>query len=238
MSTPNFTALLDQIWAWPVDSLGALPALSAAQNIALGTNPPYTVQDFLAFYPKFGGVTLQTSATTTLDSADVTVVNAAGLAVGNPVSGIGIPDGASIKSIAGTVVTLTAPATASGTVIIAVWNLPLIPISVLNAYIYLASASLVQARWQEQWKMAMALFVAHYATLYAKSDGDANSTVGQAASQGLSSGIQVAKSVGDVSVTYQPIQGLENWGAWNLTSYGQALATLAKVVGAGPMLLW
>jgi hypothetical protein len=58
------------------------------------------------------------------------------------------------------------------------------------------------------------------------------------AAQGLAGGIQVSKSVGDVSVSYQPLSALESWGAWNLTSYGQLLATQAKIVGMGPALLW
>ena len=49
-----------------------------------------------------------------------------------------------------------------------------IPVAVVNAYISLASASLVEARWgAETWPIARALFVAHYLTLYLRSDGDA-----------------------------------------------------------------
>lgn len=58
------------------------------------------------------------------------------------------------------------------------------------------------------------------------------------AAQGLAGGIQVSKSVGDVSVSYQPLETLASWGAWNLTLYGQQLATAAKIVGAGPALIW
>ena len=58
------------------------------------------------------------------------------------------------------------------------------------------------------------------------------------AAQGLAGGIQTSKSVGDVSVGYQALTSLENWGAWNLTRYGQQLATAAKVIGSGPMVIW
>ncbi len=64
------------------------------------------------------------------------------------------------------------------------------------------------------------------------------STVGQIAAQGLSLGIQTAKSVGDVSVSYQPVTGLEEWGMWTLTLYGTQLAQLAKIIGSGGMLLY
>jgi hypothetical protein len=58
------------------------------------------------------------------------------------------------------------------------------------------------------------------------------------AAQGLAGGIQTSKSVGDVSVGYQTLSSLANWGAWNLTRYGQQLATMAAVVGSGPMVIW
>lgn len=58
------------------------------------------------------------------------------------------------------------------------------------------------------------------------------------AAQGVATGIMVSKAVGDVSASYQPLTSLESWGAWNLTKYGQQLATAAKVVGSGPALVW
>jgi len=84
----------------------------------------------------------------------------------------------------------------------------------------------------------MALYAAHFLTLYAQADGRLASTAAQAAAQGASTGIAIAKSVGNVSASYQPVGGLERWGQWNLTTYGQQLATLAKIVGLGPMLIW
>jgi hypothetical protein len=60
----------------------------------------------------------------------------------------------------------------------------------------------------------------------------------QIAAQGLAGGIQVSKSVGDVSVSYQALEALADWGALALTKYGQQLATWAKVVGSGPMVIW
>ena len=168
-ATPCWSDWLLTEWGFPDDVIYG--SGFAASNVVVGSNPPYAISDFVAFYPKFGQ------------------------------------------------------------------SPPPVPNVVLQAYITLASASLVQARWLEQWPIAMALFVAHFATLYAKSDGNPLSTVGQIAAQGISTGIQVGKSVGDVSVNYQPVTGLEDWGSWNLTSYGQQLATMAKIVGAGPMLL-
>jgi hypothetical protein len=60
----------------------------------------------------------------------------------------------------------------------------------------------------------------------------------QIAAQAVATGILTSKSVGDVSASYQALVALEDWGAWNLTKYGQQLATMAKVVGSGPLLVW
>lgn len=114
----------------------------------------------------------------------------------------------------------------------------LVPDAVLSAYITLASACLVQERYQEMWPIAMGWFIAHFLTLYLQSDGNPASTAAQAAAQGLSRGIQVATSVGDVSVSYQAIEGLDSWASWTLTTYGQQFATVAKVMGSGSMYVW
>ena len=101
----------------------------------------------------------------------------------------------------------------------------------LQMFVNLASASISQLRWQDSWSFGMALFIAHYATLYQQSSSSVMA--------GLAKGVQVSKSVGDVSVSYQAItSGLESWGAWNLTSFGQQFLTMAKMIGAGPMLVW
>jgi hypothetical protein len=243
MGTPDWSGwLASGPWAGSGDDTDALPAIvGLASNIVVGNNPPYTLQDFLAIYPKWGGPPITPVPTATLESGnEVIVVNsAAGMVAGNPIAGAGIPDGTFIVSIASTNVTLSnAPTANASNVALTVWNAPLIPFPVILLFIALASASLVQARWLDTWIMAMGLFVAHFATLYARSDGNPNSTVGQAAASGLAFGVQVAKSVGDVSVNYQAVQGIEDWGAWNLTSFGQQLATFARVIGMGPMLLY
>lgn len=238
-STPDWSAWIAQ--AWGGGSYEEICGFGfGASNVVVGTNPAYTLQDFIAFYPKFGGTpVVLTGATTVTNSPSVAVSSTTGLAVGNPVAGPGIPNGALIKSVDDpTHLTLTAAVTAGATISLTIWNAPPIPFLVISAYIFLASASLVQDRWLEQWPLAVGLMIAHYLTLYARSDGNPTSPIGLIAAQGLSFGITVAKAVGDVSVSYSPITGLEDWGAWNLTSYGQQLATLAKVIGSGPMLLW
>ena len=55
---------------------------------------------------------------------------------------------------------------------------------------------------------------------------------------GLARGILVSKSAGGVSAGIQPATGLESWAAWTLTEYGIQFASMAKLVGSGPMLVW
>ncbi len=222
----------------------------------------------------------------------------------------------------GYTLTLTTAALASSpNATLMIYEAPPIPIIVVQMYLNLAHASLVQARWGGEWWIAIGLFIAHYLTLYAKSDasevfeqlqtsihgevpvgdtpgtayalsspppggslqtltkngvfqtpgvdyalsgasvsltlptvaGDrlyatwpvqtlsltsAPMTAAAIAAAGIAGGIQTSKSVGDVSVSYQTLTALEDWGAWNLTSYGQLLATMARVVGMGPALIW
>ena len=248
MGTPDWNGWLAGVWSGGSSDEGLdWPAavITAAANIVVGSNPPYTIQDFFAMYPKFAGPVLVsgTSAPTgtlTQGSESITAVNnTAGMAMGQPISGLGIPDNTFISGISGTTVTMTNAASASGTAVpIIVWNATAIPVAVLQVFINLASAHLVQARWQDTWLVGMGLFVAHFATLYAKSDGNPNSTTGQIASQGLADGVRITKSAGDVSVGYSPVRGIDDWGAWNLTSYGQQLATLGKIMGMGGMVVY
>ncbi len=176
MAFPDLTQFWMLVYGGYGYDTSALPAgfNATAAGLVFGTNPPYAVSDFLAFYPKFTN---------------------------------------------------------------------LVPAPVLNAYIALATASLMQARWREGWAIAMGLYVAHLATLYLKTEGDqvaagANDNVTaqtavSAAQRGL--GVLVSKSAGGVSAGYQTIKGVDDWGSFALTSYGTDLATKARVVGMGPV---
>ena len=79
-----------------------------------------------------------------------------------------------------------------------------------------------------------------YATWFTASTTStvASPTASQVAAQGLATGILTSKSVGDVSAGYTALESLKEFGAWQLTRYGQQLATLAKTIGSGPMVLW
>jgi hypothetical protein len=168
-ATPNYNALLGVIWGDWFDG-SDFASLSGASNIIVGTNPPYSKDDFFAIYPQFN--------------------NAA------------FPD------------------------------------AVINAYIYLATSSLVQARYFEMWPMVMALFIAHYLTMYAQSAQSPNTTMAQIAGSGLALGIKTSKSAGDVNVGMSILDDLKGWGTFQLTQFGQQFASIAKVIGSAPMQLY
>lgn len=117
-------------------------------------------------------------------------------------------------------------------------NIVCIPPAVLQMYINLATACLQSARWFEYWPIAMAWFVAHFVTLYLRSEGNVGTTAGQIAASGITRGIMVTKSAGNVAATIEVPRGLDDWAAWTSTEYGIQLATAAKAVGIGPMYIW
>jgi uncharacterized phage protein gp47/JayE len=70
-----------------------------------------------------GGIFAQTSAITVAASADITVTSAAGIVVGQAVTGAGVPAGTTVSGISGTTVTLSQNATASGTAALSFFSL-------------------------------------------------------------------------------------------------------------------
>ena len=326
-SWPNYSAWLQTAWGAGAEFWSSFPqqAIAGASNLVFGINPPYYLDDFKAMYPKFFGTpTALSGCGTTQGSAVVTVPSTQGLMWGQFAQSWGVlgPGSVILSTQGATQVTLNTPAlTTNANATIQVYTQQPVPLGVIKTYLNLANASLVQARWQESWQVGVSLYIAHFLTLYAKSDssevltllqdavhgevpvgavpgtvytlsaqppggalqaltvnglfqipGVAYTLVGNTitfaaptsggatlyatwpvqqevfssvpatgasiAAQGLAGGIQTSKSVGDVSVSYQPLDSLKGWGAWNLTSYGQQLATMAAVVGAGPMVIY
>lgn len=94
------------------------------------------------------------------------------------------------------------------------------------------------------WAMAMGFYVAHFCTLYLQSMADPNSGAAAVFEAGRAQGVIVSKSVGDVSVNYDPnLAGrdtptMAGWGAFHLTVYGQQLITFGRLVGKGGMYVY
>ena len=322
-NVPNFTAWLSNAWGAGQEYSSVCAAFYGASNMVFGQNPPYYLDDFKAVYPKFFGLaTALSGCTVTAGSKTVTVPSMNGLDYGQFIQAWGLfPKGTVICGLGNNEITLNNAALASNSnATLQNYQSPPVPVGVSLLYLNLAYASLVFERWQEQWLVGMALYIAHFLTLYAKSDssevfeilqtavhGETPSgavpgtvytlsaappggvlqaltkngsflvpgtaytlsgntitltaatvlndvlyatwpvevqafTSGQPngatiAAQGLAGGIQQSKGVGDVSVAYAVLDSLKEWGALQLTSYGQQLATMARVVGSGPLVI-
>ena len=242
---PDLSALLEQWWGGYYAGTAALSLISAASNIVIGGNSAWGPNEFFTAYPKFGGTPIPNLAgDTQAGSAQLTLSATApaslkpGLYISDALQAA-IPPATQITVVNGTLITMSNEATATVTGdVLYVYPASTVPLPVVVMYIALAQACLQYNRWLEQWNYAMALFTAHYCTLWLRSEGNPGTTAGQLAASGLEKGIIVSKSAGDVSAGSQLPSGLESWGAWQETTYGVQLATLAKIVGWGPMYIY
>lgn len=163
-----------------------------------------------------------------------------GLTVGQPIAGPGIGGGSVITAISGGagtgVIALSVPVSSTNNAAtFSFYPSPWAPIIVIQLYINLALASVMQARWLDTWPLGMALYVAHYLTLWMETETGPNATAAQVATSGLQQGIIVSQSAGDVSASTQAVAGFDDWGSLNLTQYGVQLATFAQSIGSGPI---
>lgn len=237
--TPDFNLLLSTIWGSGEEFVSSL-SFSRASNVVIGTNPSYGVVDFASIYPKFLGPATVLVGTFVEASATVAVTSTSGVAIGQLVIGAAILAGTTVAGFTADVsITLSQPATADATgASFNCYQAPLLPLAVINCYIALASASLVQERWKDSWLVGMALYIAHFCTLWLLSDGDQCSTPGKAAAAGLAQGIATSESAGPVSIGMQATPGLDNWASWAETQYGKAFATAARCISAGPLWIY
>ena len=112
----------------------------------------------------------------------------------------------------------------------------LIPPLILQQFIDMANAAIQEQRWFEKWRLAMGLYIAHYATLYLRMYSDGSASAQAAAASGGLIGVVSSASLGDSSVSYDTralVAATEKWGAWNSTTYGQVLVTEARLISMG-----
>src|SRR5690348_12554714 len=69
----------------------------------------------------------------------------------------------------------------------------LVPETVLQMYIDLANASIMEARWHSYWKTAMGWFVAHFCTLYLLGSADPGSSAGKVLASGQAVGLNTSE---------------------------------------------
>ena len=106
----------------------------------------------------------------------------------------------------------------------------------LEEIVRMANAAIQPDRWLDNWRYAVGLYVAHYATLSLRGYAASNETPEQAAASGAPVGVVKSATLGDASVSYDTAAltaGTEDWGDLNSTTYGQILANRAKLIGMG-----
>jgi hypothetical protein len=209
--------------------------MGLASGIPQTGNPPYAVNDLLLIYPKFFGPATPVSGTLVQGSNEITVDSTATvLNIGQLVTCQGLNSSTVITSVNMPTVTVSSNAMVSGSVTLSVYEAQLVPLAVIQLYLNIAYASLMQSRWRESWCLGMALYIAHYLTLWCQTEGNPQSTANQVVANSLQAGITISQGADGVSQGLQALTALNNWGTWTLSQYGVQLATLARVVGAGP----
>jgi hypothetical protein len=114
-----------------------------------------------------------------------------------------------------------------------------VPHAIMNSFLSMANDVVSPDRWGDMWRFGVGLFVAHYATLYLRTiqnNPDGSKNIMSAVASGQLFGIINSASLGDASVSYDTsaaTNSTTDWGQWNLTSYGQQYASLAKVFCIG-----
>ncbi len=226
-----------------VDFAGAtLIQFGQAAGMVFNGNPPYTVTDFFSVYAKFAGPPTNFTGLSITQGSNVisgfTQTNIATLAVGQLVVSMNVLQKDSLITaidLEGLTITISQQAVQASNSLTA-YTSPFLPLIVILSYVTLARASVMHQRYHESWFMAVSLFVAHYCTLFMRTEsGEPNLTASQVASSGLTKGIIVHRQAGDVSATSQIIEGYEQWGAWGETQYGELFMTIARATSMGPI---
>ena len=223
--------------------------ISTASNLAAGVNATvFTATDLATFYPQFISTKIQTVAINTGGHGyavdDVLAIIQSGASGGSvqvlSVATVGIVSGivtgvvlraagadyATFNALPTTVI----PSGGTGCTINVVATQMGISTDLMDLFIEMASSSLIESRWKTKWKFAMSLYVAHFLTLWLRTQSGPNTTAAQVVATAQALLVTSSKSVGGVSVSYDTstINGsLPGWGDWLTTSYGTQLAQLA-----------
>ena len=208
--------------------------LGIAAGIPQTGNPPYYINNFLGMYPKFFGPPTIVMGTLVEGQSNITIDSTAGLNAGQLIVGQALNLGTVIQVVnSDSSIGISSPAIASAIQQLLIYEAPVVPLAVIQVYLNMAFASLMQSRWREQWYLGMALYIAHYCTLYAQTDGNPQATASQIVANSLQAGVTISQSADGVAQGLEALKGFDNWGTWALTQYGVQLATLARVIGAG-----
>ena len=112
-----------------------------------------------------------------------------------------------------------------------------VPYAVFNLFLSMANHSIKYDRFKSLWKYLMALYIAHYCTLYLQTQAGDPNVRGILASS-MPKGIETSKSVDGLSISYDVTtitNDFSGYGTYKNTLYGQQLITLSKLYGMGGM---
>lgn len=222
----------------------------AAHTIAVASNVPgvntgaFTLSDLVSVFPQFVASDIKTiainSAGTGYHVDDVLTVVQTGASSGiaqvlsvsvtGGVTSVALRDGGVGYSTFNNLPTTVAPSGGSGCTLNIVSSMLDISPELTQMFIDMANSSLSESRWKSKWKFAMCLYVAHFLTLWLRTQNGSNATAAQVISTAQSLFNVSSKGVGDVSVSYDTssISGsLPGWGMWTTTTYGSQLTQFA-----------
>lgn len=115
-----------------------------------------------------------------------------------------------------------------------------VPETMIQNFINMATSSLQQIRWQDMWTMGMAWYVAHFCALYIQSMASASDATAVIRERTQAVGFTTEEHAKDISAT--KVYGGAKKGSqpsnWELTVFGQQLMAMAKLVGMGAMYAW
>jgi hypothetical protein len=210
--------------------------LGLASGLPQTGNPPYYPDNVLALFPKFFGI--PSLVTGTADGTTGVIINVdstAGALAGQFVTAPNTAPGTVITAVGTNAITISNAPSVAGAITLSIYEAPPVVLAVLQLYLNIAYASLMQSRWREQWQLAMALYIAHYLTLWEQTEGNPQTTASQIVANSLQAGITISQGADGVNQGLAILETLASWGTWTLTQYGVQLATLAKLVGSGPI---
>lgn len=115
-----------------------------------------------------------------------------------------------------------------------------VPAGIEAAILAMANQTVNRSRWGDMWRLGIGVYIAHYITMYMRQNRGLQSaqSARQAADTGAVSGVISSQSLGDASISYDTSaasRGLERWGQYNLTTYGQQYASMAQLLAPGGM---
>lgn len=242
---PDIVGFYDMLYGTAGVDLQAITVLQfgGASGIVFNGNPPFTVTDFIGIYAKFiGPSTPFAGIVITAGSTSITglmgnlgCLTVATLLTNNNGSLAKDTIITAINPSTGTI-TISQPALQNDTTFNAYCS-PITPLLVMLTYINLARVSVMAQRYKGSWFICMCYFVAHYLTLWTRSEsGVPNITAAQVAASGLTKGVTVSRAAGDVSATQKLImEGYDEFGAWGETTYGEMFITIARATNMGPI---